>query len=142
MHKIDLRRIDLNLLVVFGVLMRERSVTRAAPTPFDPATSKRIFRVAFPDVTMAWFARLAAAVHRDGPDVRLEWVLRDERNALAVAEGSVDLACFPPPWPCRRESKRKLQANSGGPRSRGRDTRQNYDRGGLRGGTTGTSWSA
>ena len=30
MHEIDLRRIDLNLLVVFDVLMRERSVTRAA----------------------------------------------------------------------------------------------------------------
>ena len=30
MHQIDLRRIDLNLLVVFDVLMTERSVTRAA----------------------------------------------------------------------------------------------------------------
>src|SRR5204863_5004334 len=30
MNKIDLRRFDLNLLVVFEVLMTERSVTRAA----------------------------------------------------------------------------------------------------------------
>src|SRR5512144_1109860 len=30
MHEIDLRSIDLNLLVVFEVLMSERSVTRAA----------------------------------------------------------------------------------------------------------------
>jgi len=154
MHEIDLRRIDLNLLVVFDVLMRERSVTRAAaslartqsavshalarlreqlgdpllvkvggrmtpspraeqladevrgmlagirrmlaaPAPFDPATSTRIFRVAFPDVTMSWFARLAAAVHRAGPGVRLEWVVRDDRTPLAVAEGRVDLALFP-----------------------------------------------
>jgi len=154
MHEIDLRRIDLNLLVVFDVLMRERSVTRAAaslartqsavshalarlreqlgdpllvkvggrmtpspraeqladevrgmlagvrrmlaaPAPFDPGTSTRIFRVAFPDITMSWFARLAAAMHRAGPGVRLEWVLRDDRTPLAVAEGRVDLALFP-----------------------------------------------
>ena len=154
MHEIDLRRIDLNLLVVFDVLMRERSVTRAAaslartqsavshalarlreqlgdpllvkvggrmtpspraeqladevrgmlagirrmlaaPAPFDPATSTRIFRVAFPDVTMSWFARLATAVYRAGPGVRLEWVVRDDRTPLAVAEGRVDLALFP-----------------------------------------------
>ena len=30
MHEIDLRRFDLNLLVVFEVLMFERNVTRAA----------------------------------------------------------------------------------------------------------------
>src|ERR1700754_3479358 len=30
MHQIDLRQIDLNLLVVFDVLMTERNVTRAA----------------------------------------------------------------------------------------------------------------
>jgi hypothetical protein len=30
MNEIDLRRFDLNLLVVFDVLMTERSVTRAA----------------------------------------------------------------------------------------------------------------
>jgi LysR family transcriptional activator of mexEF-oprN operon len=30
MNQIDLRRFDLNLLVVFDVLMTERSVTRAA----------------------------------------------------------------------------------------------------------------
>lgn len=30
MNEIDLRRVDLNLLVVFDVLMEERSVTRAA----------------------------------------------------------------------------------------------------------------
>jgi DNA-binding transcriptional LysR family regulator len=154
MHEIDLRRFDLNLLVVFDVLMAERSVTRAAarlartqsaishalarlreqvgdpllvkvggrmtaspraealaeevrgalagirrmlaaPAPFDAATSTRTFRIAFPDLSMAWFAQLAAAVRERAPGVSLEWVRRDETTPLAVAEGRVDLALFP-----------------------------------------------
>jgi hypothetical protein len=123
MHQIDLRAFDLNLLVVFEVLMIERSVTRAAerlgrtqsavshslarlrsqlgdplltkggvrmqPTTvalelmeqarpmlrgierllaprhvFDPATSRRVFRVAAPDFTLSLFASLLARAAR------------------------------------------------------------------------------
>lgn len=154
MHEIDLRRIDLNLLLVFDALMTEGSVTRAAkrlsrtqsavshalqrlrdqvgdpllvkvggrmtaspraqvliedvrpllagirrvlapPPPFDAATSGRTFRIAIPDLTMLLFARLAAMVRREAPGVALEWALRDERAAAAVAEGQVDLALMP-----------------------------------------------
>lgn len=154
MHEIDLRRIDLNLLLVFDALMAEGSVTRAArrlsrtqsavshalqrlreqvgdpllvkvggrmtaspraqtliedvrpllagirrvlapPAPFDAAISERTFRIAIPDLTMLLFARLAAIVRREAPGVVLEWVVRDERAADAVAEGQVDLALMP-----------------------------------------------
>jgi DNA-binding transcriptional LysR family regulator len=154
MHEIDLRRIDLNLLVVFDTLMAERSVTRAAkrlartqsavshalarlrgqlddpllvksggrmraspraeelaeevrailaatrrvlaaPVPFDPRSSTRTFRVAFPDLTMTWFGSLAAELHGAAPGIGIEWVRRDDRTPLAVAEGRVDLALFP-----------------------------------------------
>jgi DNA-binding transcriptional LysR family regulator len=154
MQQIDLRRIDLNLLVVFDALMAERSVTRAAarlartqpaishalarlreqvgdpllvkvggrmeptpralalagevqaalhgirrmlapPVPFDPSTSTRTFRVAFPDLTSAWFAQLAASIRDTAPGVCVEWLSRDAFTPLAVAAGSVDVALYP-----------------------------------------------
>jgi DNA-binding transcriptional LysR family regulator len=154
MHKIDLRRVDLNLLLVFDALMTEQSVTRAAarlsrtqsavshalqrlreqvgdpllvkvggrmrpspraealiedvrpllagirralapPPPFDAATSERTFRIAIPDLTMLLFARLTASVLREAPGVALEWSVRDERAAAAVADGQIDLALMP-----------------------------------------------
>ncbi len=154
MNKIDLRRIDLNLLVVFDVLMAERSVTRAAgrlgrtqsalshalarlraqlddpllvkaggrmeaspfaeglveevrvilsnirrvlvpPQAFDAATTRREFRVASPDLSEAFFPRLAEHVRREAPLATLEWVTRDEHAALKVAEGQIDIALAP-----------------------------------------------
>ncbi len=154
MKEIDLRKIDLNLLVVFDVLMTERSVTRAAvrlartqsavshalarlreqvgdpllvkvggrmtpspraeilagevrsvlaniqrvlaaPRPFEPALSTRVFRVAIPDLSNSLFAALAADVGVEAPAVALEWVVRDAGTLLAVAEGRVDVALMP-----------------------------------------------
>lgn len=154
MNKIDLRRIDLNLLLVFDVLMAECSVTRAAgrlgrtqsavshalarlreqlddplmvksggrmvpspfaeglvgevrlvlshvqrilvpPRAFEPASTTRHFRVAIPDFNDSIFPLLAARVRREAPHAVLEWVTRDERAAVAVAEGQIDLAVVP-----------------------------------------------
>lgn len=154
MNKIDLRRIDLNLLVVFDVLMAERSVTRAAgrlgrtqsalshalarlreqlddpllvktggrmeaspfaeglveevrvilsnirrvlvpPQAFDAATTTREFRVASPDLSESFFARLAERVRKEAPLATLEWVARDEHATLKVAEGQIDIALAP-----------------------------------------------
>ena len=128
MNKIDLRRFDLNLLVVFEVLLVERSVTRAAerlsrtqsaishalsrlrvqlgdpvlvkggkfmqPTPFaldfleevrpilariqralsprhsfDPASSRRIFRLCAPDFALMLFTHLHARLRVEAPSV-------------------------------------------------------------------------
>src|SRR5215469_2352671 len=131
MNEIDLRRFDLNLLVVFDILMTERSVTLAAerlgrtqsavshslsrlreqfadpllvkggarmqPTAlaldlieqvrpmlsgiqrvlspqhaFDPASSRRVFRLAAPDFMLSLFSDLMARLAGDAPRVAVE----------------------------------------------------------------------
>jgi DNA-binding transcriptional LysR family regulator len=154
MNEIDLRRFDLNLLVVLEVLMAERSVTRAAerlsrtqsavshalsrlraqlgdpllikagsgmqPTPFardfmeearpilggirrvlssrrafDPATSRRVFRLAAPDFALSLFTALLARVRAEAPCVAIEWTALRDPMLLEVAEGQIDVAIAP-----------------------------------------------
>ena len=154
MNEIDLRRFDLNLLAVFEVLMRERSVTRAAerlgrtqsavshslsrlrdqlgdpllikggkrmePTAialefieqvrpllrgiervlsprhrFEPASSRRVFRLAAPDFALALFTDLLADLRIAAPGVSVEWTGPRETMLLEVAEGQVDMAISP-----------------------------------------------
>jgi LysR family transcriptional activator of mexEF-oprN operon len=160
MNEIDLRRFDLNLLVVFDVLMIERSVTRAAerlgrtqsavshslsrlreqfgdplltkggmrmrPTAFaldlieqarpmlgaiqrvlspahifDPATSRRVFRLAAPDFMLTLFADLLCQLRTEAPFVSVEWTAPREPTLLDVAEGLIDVAIVPAElrWP-------------------------------------------
>jgi DNA-binding transcriptional LysR family regulator len=160
MNEIDLRRFDLNLLVVFEVLMTERNVTRAAdrlgrtqsavshslsrlrsqlgdpllikagvrmqPTAFaldlieqarpmlrgiervlsprrvfDPASSRRVFRLTAPDFTLTIFASLLARLRSDAPGVSVEWTAPREPTLLDVAEGQIDIAIVPAElrWP-------------------------------------------
>lgn len=154
MNQIDLRRFDLNLLVVFEVLMLERSVSRAAerlgrtqsaishslarlrdqlgdplltkggrrmePTAFaldfieqarpilrslqrvlsprhvfEPATSRRLFRLAAPDFMLALFTELLAGLRTEAPGISIEWTGPRESMLLEVAEGQVDVAIAP-----------------------------------------------
>src|SRR3981189_3239963 len=154
MNKIDLRRFDLNLLVVFEVLMTERNVTRSAerlgrtqsavshslsrmrsqlgepllikagvrmqPTAFaldlieqarpmlrgiervlspryvfDPASSRRVFRLAAPDFMPTLFTSLLARLRSDAPGVSIEWTALREPTLLDVADGQVDIAIVP-----------------------------------------------
>ncbi len=160
MNEIDLRRFDLNLLIVFDVLMIERSVTRAAerlgrtqsavshslsrlreqfgdpllikggvrmqPTAlaldlidqarpmfsgiqrvlspqlaFDPATSRRVFRLGSPDFTLTLFADLLSRLRDEAPMVSIEWTAPREPTLLDVAEGLIDIAIVPAElcWP-------------------------------------------
>ena len=160
MNQIDLRRFDLNLLVVFDVLMTERSVTRAAerlgrtqsavshslsrlrdqfgdpllmkggvrmqPTAFaldlieqarpmlggiqrvltpqhvfDPASSRRIFRLAAPDFMRTLFADLLRRLRSEAPRIAIEWTAPREPTLLDVAEGLIDVAIVPTElrWP-------------------------------------------
>src|SRR3954471_4878189 len=144
MNEIDLRRFDLNLLVVFEVLMTERSVTLAAdrlgrtqsavshslsrlreqfgdpllvkaglrmqPTAFalelieqarpmlsgiarvqspahlfDPATSRRVFRLAAPDFMLTLFADLLRELRAEAPSVAVEWTSPRAPTVLDVA---------------------------------------------------------
>ncbi len=154
MNEIDLRRFDLNLLIVFEVLMTERSVSRAAerlgrtqsavshslsrlrsqlgdpllikggvrmqPTAvaldlieqtrpmlrgiqrvlspryvFDPAQSRRVFRVAAPDFMLTVFAHLLSRLRSEAPGVSAEWTAPREPTLLDVAEGQIDVAIVP-----------------------------------------------
>jgi DNA-binding transcriptional LysR family regulator len=154
MNEIDLRRFDLNLLVVFDILMMERSVTRAAerlgrtqsaishslsrlreqfgdpllvksgprmqPTDFalelidqarpmlsgiarvlspahvfDPATSRRVFRLAAPDFMLTLFADLLRELRAEAPSVAVEWTSPRAPTLLDVADGLIDFAILP-----------------------------------------------
>jgi DNA-binding transcriptional LysR family regulator len=154
MSEIDLRRFDLNLLVVFEVLMAERGVTRAAERlgrtqsavshslsrlreqlgdpllikggrhmqattfaselmdqarpilrsirrvlsarhAFDPATSRRIFRLAAPDFAVTLFTSLLARLRDEAPGVSIEWTGLREPMLLELAEGQIDAAIAP-----------------------------------------------
>ncbi|HEX7565831.1 LysR family transcriptional regulator [Bradyrhizobium sp.] len=160
MNQIDLRRFDLNLLVVFDILMIERSVTRAAerlgrtqsavshslsrlreqfgdplliksgvrmqPTAFaldlieqarpmlggiqrvltpqhifDPANSRRVFRLAAPDFMSTLFADLLRRLRSEAPLAAIEWTAPREPTLLDVAEGLIDVAIVPTElrWP-------------------------------------------
>jgi DNA-binding transcriptional LysR family regulator len=151
MNEINLRRLDLNLLVTFEVLMSEGSVTRAAarlgrtqsavshalarlreqvgdpllvkvgsgmapspfaqrliedvrpilrsiqrivapPEPFDPATSRRAFRVAIADFAPTLLPRVIAEVQRQAPGASVEWLAPSPQTLTSVAEGQIDLA--------------------------------------------------
>ena len=154
MNEIDLRRFDLNLLIVFEVLMAERSVTRAAerlsrtqsaishslsrlrdqlgdpllikggrrmqPTAFaldfaeqvrpilrnigrvlsprhefDPATSRRMFRLSAPDFALTLFTRLLARLRAEAPAVSIEWTGLRNTMLPDLAEGQIDVAIAP-----------------------------------------------
>jgi DNA-binding transcriptional LysR family regulator len=151
MSEIDLGRLDLNLLVIFEVLMTERSVTRAAarlgrtqsavshalarlreqlgdpllvkvgsgmapsplalrliedvrpvlrsiqrivapPEPFDPATTRRVFRFAVADFAPTLLPRVVADLQRLAPTASVEWLAPSAQTMGAMAEGNVDLA--------------------------------------------------
>lgn len=156
MNDIDLRRFDLNLLVVFEVLLAERSVTRAAerlgrtqsavshalarlraqlcdpilvkggksmqPTPFaldflqevrpilariqsalsprlsfDPASSRRIFRLCAPDFALTLFTDLQTRLRVEAPSVSIEWTAPRASMLLDLAGGHLDVVIAPMP---------------------------------------------
>ena len=62
---------------------------------FDPATSRRVFRVAAPDFTLTLFASLLARLRFDAPGISVEWTAPREPTLLDVAEGLIDVAIVP-----------------------------------------------
>ena len=151
MNEIDLRRLDLNLLVTFEVLMTEGSVTRAAarlgrtqsavshsltrlreqlgdpllvkigsgmapspfaqrliedvrpilrsiqrivapPEPFDPATSRRVFRLTIADFAPTLLPRVIREAQRLAPGASVEWLAPAAHTMNAIAESRLDLA--------------------------------------------------
>lgn len=77
MNRNDLRRVDLNLLIVFETLMHERSVTRAAEKLFlgQPAISAALsrLRTLFDDpLFVAWSP--PREPRKSSPTCRRRWI--------------------------------------------------------------------
>ena len=182
MNEIDLRRFDLNLLIVFEVLMIERNVTRAAerlgrtqsavshslsrlrkqlsdpllikagvrmqPTAFaldlleqarpllrgmqrvlsprqifDPANSRRLFRIAAADFMQTMFSSLLTRLRSEAPGVCVEWVSPRDSLLLDLAEGQIDIAITQAPSGCPRVSPERRSERCNGGALRARDIR-------------------
>jgi DNA-binding transcriptional LysR family regulator len=70
-----------------------RSIQRVVspPQPFDPAKSRRIFRLALPTMP-GLMSRVFERISAEAPDVALEWTSPSQRAYGQVAEGLVDIA--------------------------------------------------
>ncbi|HEX6273055.1 MAG TPA: LysR family transcriptional regulator [Polyangiaceae bacterium] len=70
-----------------------RSIQRvlAPPRPFEPETSRRIFRAAIPDFAPTLLPRVMSEVQRQAPGVSVEWLAPSPQTLLAVADGQLDL---------------------------------------------------
>lgn len=64
----------------------------APPEPFEPSTSRRVFRVAIADFVPTLLPRVIREVQRQAPGVSVEWLAPNPQTPLAVAEGQLDLA--------------------------------------------------
>ncbi len=62
---------------------------------FDPASSRRVFRLAAPDFMPTLFTSLLARLRSDAPGVSIEWTAPREPTLLDVADGQVDIAIVP-----------------------------------------------
>ncbi|HEY6727115.1 MAG TPA: LysR family transcriptional regulator [Polyangiaceae bacterium] len=71
-----------------------RSIQRiiAPPEPFEPSTSRRIFRVAIADFVPTLLPRVIKEVQRRAPGVSVQWLAPNPQTPLAVAEAQLDLA--------------------------------------------------
>jgi DNA-binding transcriptional LysR family regulator len=200
MNEIDLRRFDLNLLAVFEVLMRERSVTltaerlgrtqsavshslarlraqlgdpllikggrRMEPTAFalefieqvrpllrgiervlsprhrfEPASARRVFRLAAPDFALALFTDLLADLRAEAPGVSVEWTGPRETMLLEVVEGQVDIAISPARIRLPRASRARISARWNGAASPAAAIRRSAN-GAPGPGHVGRTWSS
>jgi DNA-binding transcriptional LysR family regulator len=71
-----------------------RSIQRVVspPEPFDPVTSRRVFRVAIADFAPTLLPRVISEVQRQAPGVSVEWLAPSPQTMTATAEGQLDLA--------------------------------------------------
>src|SRR5689334_3566670 len=63
--------------------------------PFDPATSRRAFRVALPDIALTLFPALLALARKRAPHIVLEWVIYQGSTLLDVVEERIQVALAP-----------------------------------------------
>lgn len=63
----------------------------APPEPFDPKSSRRIFRIAFPDISSNFVAEILAAVQNEAPNVAVEWLRATADIIPLVSGGQIDV---------------------------------------------------
>lgn len=64
------------------------------PEPFDPATSRRVFRLAIADFVPTLLPRVVSEVQRQAPGISVEWLAPTGQTMSAIAEGQLDIALF------------------------------------------------
>lgn len=71
-----------------------RSIQRivAPPKPFDPLTSRRVFRLAIADFAPTLLPRVISEMQRAAPEVAVEWLAPTAQTMVAVADGQLDMA--------------------------------------------------
>ena len=71
-----------------------RSIQRivSPPEPFDPATSRRVFRLAIADFAPTLLPRVISKMQRLAPGVAVEWLAPSIQTMTAIAESQIDLA--------------------------------------------------
>lgn len=71
-----------------------RSIRRAIapPEPFDPSTSRRVFRVAIADFVPTLLPLVISDVLQRAPGVAVEWTALNLQTMTAIAESQIDIA--------------------------------------------------
>lgn len=71
-----------------------RSIRRAIspPEPFDPTTSRRVFRAAIADFVPTLLPLVIADVQQRAPGVAVEWTAPNLQTMTAIAESQLDIA--------------------------------------------------
>lgn len=71
-----------------------RSIRRAIspPEPFDPVTSRRVFRVAIADIVPTLLPMVISDVQQKAPGVAVEWMAPNLQTMTAIAESQIDIA--------------------------------------------------
>jgi DNA-binding transcriptional LysR family regulator len=80
------------LIIEMRPILRSIQRVVAPPEPFDPATSRRAFRLAIADFAPTLLPRVISEVQRLAPGVSVEWLAPTAQTLTAVAEGQFDLA--------------------------------------------------
>src|SRR5450631_710594 len=81
----------LTLIEEVRPILRNIQRVVASPEPFEPATSKRVFRIAVPAFSVLLSA-VFERVHAVAPGVSLEWMLPNVHAPPAAVEGQIDIA--------------------------------------------------
>lgn len=71
-----------------------RSIQRVVspPEPFDPSTSRRVFRAAIADLVPTLLPRVVSEVQALAPGVAIEWEAPGLQTLTAIAESQIDIA--------------------------------------------------